>query len=118
MPTPSTENGSSPSLSLGRDLRDRWWFRVAVLLLVLVFAALVARSCGSAGRNVTKDEAIEIAREYWKSDAEKAQIRFFQRGVPPQPVWAVSLYDLDAEGHRTNVRTVVVNATTGEIVPP
>ena len=45
-------------------------------------------------------------------------MRFFQRGIPPQPVWAVSLYDIDDQGVRTNVRTVVVNATTGEIVPP
>ena len=84
----------------------------------LLFAALVARGCGSAGWNVSSEQAIEIARDYWKSDAEKAQVRFFQQGIPPQPVWAVSLYDLDAQGHRTNVRTIVVNATTGAIVPP
>ena len=89
-----------------------------MLLAALVAAAGVARGCGSAGRNVTSEEAIEIARDFWKSDAEKAQVRFFQQGIPPQPVWAVSLYDLDAQGRRTNVRTVVVNATTGEIVPP
>ena len=89
-----------------------------VLLVALLLAAVVARGCGSAGRNVSSDQAIEIAREYWKSDAEKAQVRFFQRGIPPQPVWAVSLYDLDEDGLKTNIRTVVVSATTGEIVPP
>jgi hypothetical protein len=118
VPTPSTENGSSPSPSPVRDVRDSWLFRGAALLVALLAAALVARSCGSQGRDVTKDEAIAIAREYWKSDAENAQIRFFQRGIPPQPVWAVSLYDIDAQGRRTNVRTVVVSATTGDIVPP
>ena len=89
-----------------------------VLLVALLLAAIVARGCGSAGRNVSSDQAIEIARDYWKSDAEKAQVRFFQRGIPPQPVWAVSLYDLDEDGSKTNIRTVVVSATTGEIVPP
>jgi len=120
VPTPSTENGNSPSPSVGphRDLRDSWWFRGAVLLVALLLAGVVARGCGSAGRDVTSEQAIEIARDYWKSDAEKAQVRFFQRGIPPQPVWAVSLYDLDEHGIRVNVRTVVVNATTGAIVPP
>jgi hypothetical protein len=89
-----------------------------VLLVALVFAGVVARGCGSAGRNVSSEEAIEIARDYWHSDAEKAQVRFFQQGIPPQPVWAVSLYDVDDQGVRTNVRTIVVNATTGAIVPP
>ena len=89
-----------------------------VLLVALLLAAVVARGCGSAGRNVSSDQAIEIARDYWKSDAEKAQVRFFQRGIPPQPVWAVSLYDLDEHGMKTNIRTVVVSAATGEIVPP
>jgi hypothetical protein len=120
VPTPSTGNGNSPAPDVGpyRDLRDSRWFRVAVLLVVLVFAGVVARGCGSAGRNVSSEQAIEIARDFWKSDAEKAQVRFFQQGIPPKPVWAVALYDLDAQGRRVNVRTVVVSATTGEIVPP
>ena len=120
MPTPSTGNGNSPSPSVApiRDLRDSWWFRGVVLLVALLLAAVVARGCGSAGRNVSSEQAIEIARDYWHSDAEKAQVRFFQQGIPPQPVWAVSLFDVDAEGNRTNIRTIVVNATTGEIVPP
>ena len=120
MHTPSTGNGNSPSPSPApiRDLRDSWWFRGVVLVVALLLAAVVARGCGSAGRNVSSEQAIEIARDYWHSDAEKAQVRFFQRGIPPQPVWAVSLYDVDEQGVRTNVRTVVVSATTGEIVPP
>ena len=89
-----------------------------VLVVALLLAAVVARGCGSAGRNISSEQAIVIARDYWHSDAEKAQVRFFQRGIPPQPVWAVSLYDVDELGVRTNVRTVVVSATTGEIVPP
>lgn len=120
MPTPSTGNGNSPSPSPApiRDLRDSWWFRGVVLVVALLLAAVVARGCGSAGRNISSEQAIVIARDYWHSDAEKAQVRFFQRGIPPQPVWAVSLYDVDELGVRTNVRTVVVSATTGEIVPP
>ena len=120
MPTPSTGNDSSPVRNTGaaRDLRDNWWFRGGVLLVVLVLAGVVARGCGSAGRNVTSEEAIEIAKDFWHSDAEHAQVRFFQQGIPPQPVWAVSIWNEDARGRKTDLRTIVVNATTGEPVPP
>ena len=118
MPTPSTGADNSPSRSPARDLRDSWWFRGGVLLVVLVLAGVVARGCGSAGRNVTSEQAIEIAKDFWKSDAEHAQVRFFQQGIPPQPVWAVSIWDEDAHGRKVDLRTVVVNATTGEVVPP
>jgi hypothetical protein len=118
VPTPSTENDSSPSPKPARDLRDSWLFRAGVLLVVLVLAGVVARGCGSAGRNVTSEQAIEIAKDFWKSDATEARVRFFQQGIPPQPVWAVSIWDLDEQGRMVNVRTVVVNATTGDVVPP
>lgn len=117
---PSTENDSSqaPSAGPARDLRDSWWFRGAVLVVVLVLAGVVARGCGSAGRNVTEEQAVEIARDYWNFDAEKHQVRFFQQGIPPQPVWAVSLWNEDEQGRKTHMRTIVVNATTGEAVLP
>jgi hypothetical protein len=115
---PSTENGSSPSPRPARDLRDSWLFRGAVLVVALLVAAGVARGCGSAGRNVTKDEAIAIARASVPVEPEKVQVRFIQQGIPPQPVWAVSLYDLDAAGHPINPVVVIVNATTGKVVEP
>jgi hypothetical protein len=118
VPTPSTDADSSPSPKPARDLRDSWLFRAGVLLVVLVLAGVVARGCGSAGRNVTSEQAIEIAKDFWKSDATEARVRFFQQGIPPQPVWAVSIWDLDEQGRMVNVRTVVVNATTGDVVPP
>ena len=116
MPTPSTDGGSSTARSASRDLRDSWIFRVAVLLLVLVAAFALSRGCASAGRNVSPDEAVEIARASTAPQREKHYVRFVQQGIPPHPYWAVSLYDVGARGRRTNITVVLIDATTGDIV--
>lgn len=118
MHTPSTDGDSSPSPRAARDLRDSWIFRVAAIVVVLLVAAVVARGCGSAGRNVTSDEAVEIARESTTFEPDKVQVRFVQQGVPPRPLWAVSLYDVDARGRPTEVHLVIVDAESGTIVRP
>lgn len=114
---PSTADGSSngPNPS-ARDLRDSWAFRAAALVAVLLAAFLVARGCASAGRNLSSDEAIEIARRSTTFQPDKVQVRFVQRGIPPRPVWAVSLYDVDAQGRPIRVRLVIVDAGTGDVL--
>lgn len=116
MPTSSTGDASSPNRKVARDLRDSWIFRLAALLVVLLAAFGVARSCGSAGRNVTADEAVAIARESTDFQPDKHQVRFFQRGLRPRPLWAVSLYDLGPRGRPIRVHLVIVDATTGAVV--
>lgn len=116
MPTPSTDGDNSRSPKARRDLRDSWVFRVVALAVVLLVALGVARSCGSAGRNVTADEAVVIARESTDFQPDKHQVRFFQRGIPPRPLWAVSLYDVGPRGRPIRVHLVIVDATTGAVV--
>jgi hypothetical protein len=116
VPTSSTGDDSSPDRKVERDLRDSWVFRLVALLVVLIAALGVARSCGSADRNVTADEAVAIARESTDFVPDKHQVRFFQQGIPPQPRWAVSLYDLGPQDRAIRVHLVIVNATTGAIV--
>lgn len=89
-----------------------------MVLVVLLAAGVVARSCGSAGRNVSSDRAVEIARESTKFRPDKVQVRFVQQGIPPRPLWAVSLYDVDADGRPTKIEVIVVDARTGGIVRP
>jgi hypothetical protein len=86
------------------------------LAVVLLFAFVVARGCASAGRDVSSDEAVEIAREAVGDERDKHQVRFVQQGIPPHPYWAVSLYDLGALGRPINVVVVLVDADTGRIV--
>jgi hypothetical protein len=113
---PFTDGGSSTARSAGRDLRDSWIFRVAVLVVVLVAAFGLSRGCASAGRNISSDEAVEIARNSTEPQRDKHYVRFVQQGIPPHPFWAVSLYDVDDRGRRTNITVVLIDATTGDIV--
>ena len=116
MPTPSSGAGSSAARRPARDLRDSWVFRLAALLVVLLAAFAVSRSCASAGRNVSSDDAVAIARNSASFDPDKVQVRFVQQGIPPRPLWAVSLYNLDDEGRPSRVQVVLVDASTGEIL--
>jgi hypothetical protein len=116
VPTPSIDDASSPSSSPRRDLRDRWYFRVAALVVALLVAGVVARGCGSAGRNISSEEAVEIARASTTFEPDKVQVRFLQQGIPPRPTWAVSLYNVNVAGNPTTALVIIVDATTGEIV--
>lgn len=103
---------SSPS----RDLRDSWRFRLGALAVVLLVALLSARAC-STDREVSQAEAVATAREKTSWEPDRVQVRLVQRGIPPRAVWAVSLYDVDANGSPTRVNLVLVDGRTGEIVP-
>jgi hypothetical protein len=86
-------------------------------------ALLVARTCGSTHRNVTKDEAIEIAIENASFEpctkAGCVQIRFIQRGIPVVAYWAVVLSeDIGDDGQPTRIQSFLVNVTTGDVSRP
>ena len=112
MATPSTDAGSER----GRSLRDRPLFRVAVLLLVLLLAFLASRSCASRDTEVSKEEAIEIAREQIDYEPDRIGVRFLPRGFQSRPTWAVSLSTVNAQDELTRVTVVVVDGETGEIL--
>jgi hypothetical protein len=80
---------------------------------VLLAAVLVARGCGS-GADVTKDEAIEIAKPVVIFDYERFQVRYVQRGLPARGYWAVSFYK-GKPTRPTVVQLVLVDAKTGKI---
>jgi hypothetical protein len=97
-----------------RGLRDRPIGRLALLAVVLVLAALAARSCGSDG-TVSNERAAEVARSVQQFEPDEVQVRLFRRGVDADPLWAVSLYKGTARAP-TRVQLVIVDARTGEIV--
>ena len=80
-----------------------------------MFALLVARGCGSEGRNVSDDEAVALAKKQADFTPERYQVRFVQQGLPPHPFWAVSLYDEGPRGRPTRYEVYLVDATTGEV---
>lgn len=116
MSTPSSpSDGGSPKPDGTRDLRDRWQFRVVAIVAVLALGLLVSKGCGSAGRNITDDEAVALAKQHATFEPDKYLVRFVQQGIPPQPFWGVSLYDVGPQGQTTRYEVFLVNATTGEV---
>jgi hypothetical protein len=65
---------------------------VAIVLVVLLAALLVSKSCGSSKRAVSKDEALEIARESIDFTPDGVQIKNVPGGLGSRRIWAVSLY--------------------------
>ena len=122
--TPEPGDGRPPDEPAPhRGLRDRPLGKVFLLALVLGAAFVVARTCGSAQQNVTKDEAIEIARENAAfepcPEQQCVQIRFIQRGIPIQAYWAIILSEkLDAEGQPNRIESILVDVVSGEVSRP
>jgi hypothetical protein len=65
---------------------------VAIVVAVLLAAFLVSRSCGSSKGDVSKDEALEIARQNIDFTPSGVQIKNVPGGLGSQRIWAVSLY--------------------------
>jgi hypothetical protein len=87
---------------------------------VLVAAFVASRSCGATDRDVSADEAIELAHAEasFEPCSQNAcdQARFVQRGIPPRGFWLVGLAaELDAEGRPIRTASFLVNAVTGEV---
>jgi hypothetical protein len=122
--TPPAGDGRPPAEPTPRrGLRDSALGRLALLALVLGLALVASRTCASAGREVSNEEAIEIAKDNASfvpcADVRCAQARFVQRGIPPRAYWIVGLArELDAQGQPTRTVTFLVDAGTGEVFRP
>jgi hypothetical protein len=88
--------------------------------VVLVVALLVARTCGSANQNISKEEAIEIAKK--RADFEPCaatqcvRIRYVQRGIPVRGFWLVGLTDtVDAEDESAVTQNFLIDVTTVDV---
>jgi Peptidase propeptide and YPEB domain len=106
--TASTDAGN------GRGLRDRPLGRIAILVAVLTFAFLVARTCGSTQPDVSPDEAVEIARAEIDFEAPEYQIRNVPRGFERR-AWIVDLYT-GAPRNPGRCAQVEIDAETGDVI--
>ena len=90
---------------------------------MLLAALVAARTCGSANRNVSREEAIELAKDNasFEPCAEQlcVQIRYVQRGIPVRGYWGVVLAnELDADGDPVRTESFLVDVTTGAVSEP
>ena len=100
-----------------RDLRDSPLGKALLLLGVLAVAFVVGtRGCGSRDTDVSKEEAVEIARGEIDYEPDRVMTRFVPRGIQSRPSWAVSLATLREDGSFARVTVVLVDGRTGDVV--
>jgi hypothetical protein len=118
---PEPGNGRPPAAPAPRrGLRDRPLGRLFLLALVLVAALVAARTCASADKNVTQEEAMEIAIAHapFEPCPEKRcrQIKYLNQGIPVVGYWGIVLSErLDEDGRPNRIASYLVNASTGAI---
>jgi hypothetical protein len=98
-----------------RGLRDRPLGKIAILVAILVAALLVAKSCGKTDPELTKEEAIEVAKGAIDYEPECVFVRLIKRGFQSRETWAVSLSK--PSGPDTSLVNVIqVDGDTGQVV--
>jgi hypothetical protein len=98
-----------------RGLRDRPLGRILILLVVLVLAFAVSRSCGATEINVTQDEAVAIAKRQVDFEPTEVIVRFLKRGLNQREFWLVGLARQNSAGQREQATNVILSAETGEV---
>jgi uncharacterized protein YpmB len=89
---------------------------VLVIVLVLVAAFVFAQTCQKEQVRVSKEQAIQTAREQVSFEPERTQIRLLRQGLAAKPFWIVSL-SIPGETEDTFERLAVVriDANSGKV---
>jgi hypothetical protein len=80
-------------------------------------AFLYVRGCQAESRQVSDEEAVELARAEVSFTPDRHQVRFLQRGIPVRGYWGVSFVDDGPNGVPTRVEVYLVDARTGDVTP-
>jgi Zn-dependent metalloprotease len=88
---------------------------VAILLLALLVALLVAKSCGDNSPEVSSQEAIEIAKKQVDFAPTSVQVKNYPATLNQQRVWGVSLYT-GTNTAPTRCQFVEIDADSGAVI--
>jgi Peptidase propeptide and YPEB domain len=89
---------------------------VLVIVLVLVAAFVFAQTCQKDQVRVTKEQAIQTARDQVSFEPERTQIRMLRQGLNSKPFWIVSLsIPGESEGTFRRIAVVRVDANSGKV---
>jgi hypothetical protein len=89
---------------------------VLVIALVLVAAFVFAQTCQKDQVRVTKEQAIQTAREQVSFQPGRTQIRLLRQGLNSKPFWIVSLsIPGDTEDTFKRIAVVRIDANTGQV---
>jgi hypothetical protein len=91
-----------------------------ILVALLAFTLLVAKTCASNDEDISQQEAVDLAIEHASFvPCEREicrQVRFLNQGVPPVGYWGVVLSEsVSAQGQPSRTESFLVNASTGEV---
>jgi hypothetical protein len=84
---------------------------VALLVLGLVLVNVLHQGKS----NVSKNDALSIARQRIDFTPTGYQIRFIRRGIPSRGVWVASFYIRKDTGGYSRVTVVLVDAASGRV---
>jgi hypothetical protein len=89
---------------------------VLVIALVLVAAFVFAQTCQKDQIRISKEQAIQTAREQVSFDSERTQVRLLRQGINSKPFWIVSL-SIPGEKADTfrRIAVVRVDANNGKV---
>jgi hypothetical protein len=89
---------------------------VLVLGLVLVAAFVFAQTCQKDQVRVSKEQAIQTARNQVTFEPERTQIRMLRQGINSKPFWIVSL-SIPGETEDTfrQIAVVRIDANNGKV---
>jgi hypothetical protein len=82
---------------------------------LLILGLVLTRGLGTTGHDVSKNDAVTIARARVDFKPEGYNIRFVRRGIPPGPFWVVSFWIRRADGSFSRITVVVVDANSGRV---
>jgi hypothetical protein len=87
-----------------------------VIGLVLAAAFVFAQTCQKDEVRVSKQQALEIARDEVSFEPERTQIRMLRQGLGSKPFWIVSLsIPGEREGTFRRIAVVRVDANSGKV---
>jgi hypothetical protein len=84
---------------------------VALLAVILVLVNVLDQG----KTQVSKEDAVAIARQRIDFKPTGYQIRFIRRGIPSRGFWVASFYIRKAAGGYSRVTVILVDAATGKV---
>jgi hypothetical protein len=89
---------------------------VLVLVAVLAAAFAFSQTCQKDQVRVSKEQAIETAREQVPFTPTRTQVRLLRQGIQSEPFWIVSLsIPTDREDVFRRLAVVWIDANTGKV---
>jgi hypothetical protein len=82
---------------------------------LLAIALFLSRGIGATDPDVSKGEAVKIARARVDFTPEGYNVRFIRQGIPPRPFWVVSYWIRRPQGGYSRITLVLVDARTGRV---